>query len=85
MFEGEELMPYKVKPIINETILNLYVAIQCDAVEDILTSYLASFKVGNGSTVTTECFNAADAQKLIKDYHAIQVKLLEMKFVEKES
>ena len=78
-------MPYKVKPIINETILNLYVAIQCDAVEDMLTSYLASFKVGNGSTVTTECFNAADAQKLIKDCHVIQVKLLEMKFVEKQS
>ena len=82
MFEGEEVMPYKVKPIINETTLNLYVAIQCDAVEDMLTSYL---KVGNGSTVTTECFNAADAQKLIKDCHVIQVKLLEMKFVEKES
>ena len=64
MFEEEELMPYEVKPIINETILNLNDAIQCDADEDVLASYIASFKVGDGSTITTECFNAADAHKL---------------------
>ena len=84
MFE-EELMPYEVKPITNETTLNLNNAIQCDVDEDILTSYLASFKVGGGSTVTTECFNAADAHKLIKDRRVIQVELLGMKFVQKES
>ena len=78
-------MPYEVKPITNETTLNLNNAIQCDVDEDILTSYLASFKVGGGSTVTTECFNAADAHKLIKDRRVIQVELLGMKFVQKES
>ena len=46
MFE-EELIPYKVKPIINETILNLTDAIRCDTDEVMLTSYLASFKVGD--------------------------------------
>ena len=71
MFEEEELMPYEVKHTINETILNLSDAILCDADEDVLTSYIASFKVGNGSTVTTECFNAADAYKLIKDRRII--------------
>ena len=76
----EELMPYEVKPIIKETILNLN-----DADEDMLTSYIASFNVGNGSTITTECFNAADARKLIKDCPVIQVELLVMKFVQKES
>ena len=30
MFEEKKLMPHKVKPIINETILNLNHAIQCD-------------------------------------------------------
>ena len=85
MFEEEELMPYEVKPIINETILNLNDAIQCDADEDVLASYIASFKVGDGSTITTECFNAADAHKLIKDRRVIQVELLGMKFVQKES
>ena len=54
MLEEEELMFYKVKPIIIETILNLNDAIQCDADENMLTSYLASFKVGDGSTITTE-------------------------------
>ena len=39
MFEEEELMPYEVKPIINETILNLNEAIQCDADEDVLVTY----------------------------------------------
>ena len=73
-------MPYKVKPI-----LNLNDAIQCDADEDVLTSYIASFKVGDGSTTTTECFNTAHAHKLIKDRHVIQVELLGMKFVRKES
>ena len=85
MFEEEELMPYEVKPTINETILNLNDAILCDADEDVLTSYIASFKVGNGSTVTTECFNAADAYKLIKDRRVIQLELLGMYFVQKES
>ena len=61
-------MPYEVKPIINETILNLNDAIQCDADEDMLTSYLAAFKVGDGSIITTECVNATDAHKLIKDH-----------------
>ena len=65
MIEEEELMPYEVKPIINETLLNLNDDIQCDADKDVLTSYTASFKVGDGSTGTTECFNAADAHKLI--------------------
>ena len=60
MFEGEELMPYVLKPIINETILNLNDVIQCDADEDMLASYLASFKAGDGSIITTECFNVAD-------------------------
>ena len=85
MFEEEELMPYEVKPIINETILNLNDAIQCDADEDVLASYTASFKVGDGSTITTECFNAANAHKLIKDCRVIQVELLGMTFVQKES
>ena len=40
---------------------------------------------GNGSTITTECFNAAHARKLIKDCPVIQVELLVMKFVQKES
>ena len=31
-----------------------------------MTSYLASIKVGDGSTITTEWFNAADAHKLIR-------------------
>ena len=66
MFEEEELMPFEVKPITNETILNLNYAIQCGADEDMLTSYLASIKVGDGSTITTEWFNAADAHKLIR-------------------
>ena len=85
IFEEEELMPYKVKLIINETILNLNDAIKCDADEDMLTSYLASFKVGDGSIITTECSNAADVHKLIKDRHVIQVELLQMTFVQKES
>ena len=38
MFEEEELMPYKVKSIINETIVNLNDAIQWDADEDMLRS-----------------------------------------------
>ena len=29
--------------------------------------HLALFIVGDGSTITDECFNAADARKLIKD------------------
>ena len=84
MLEEEELMFYKVKPIIIETILNLNDAIQCDADENMLTSYLASFKVGDGSTITTEWFNAADAHKLRKDRRIIQVELLWMTFVQKE-
>ena len=44
MFE-EELIPYKVKPIINETILNLTDAIQYDTDEVMLTSCLASLKL----------------------------------------
>ena len=78
-------MPYKVKPVINETILSLYDAIPCDADKDVPTSYIASFKVGDELTITTECFNAADAHKLVKDYHVIQVELLGIKFVQKES
>ena len=85
MFEEEGLMPYKVKPVINETILSLYDAIQCDADKDVPTSYIASFKVGDELTITAECFNAADAHKLVKDCHVIQVELLGMKFVQKES
>ena len=77
-------MPYEVKPIIIETISNLN-AIQYDTGVDMLTSYLASFKVGDRSTIATECFNATDTHKLIKDRHVIQVELLEMKFVQKES
>ena len=69
VFEEEELMPYEVRPIINETILNLNYAIQCDVDEDMLTSYLASFKVGDGSVITT----------------VIQVEPLQMTFVQKES
>ena len=57
------MTPYEVKSIINETILNLHDAIQCDAEEDMLTSCLASFKVGDGSTITTECFDAVEAHK----------------------
>ena len=57
------MTPYEVKSIINETISNLHDAIQCDAEEDMLTSYLASFKVGDGSTITTECCNAVEAHK----------------------
>ena len=64
MFEERVLMPYEVKPIIKETIFNLNDAIQCDADEGMLISYLASFKVGDGSTITTKCFNAADTHKL---------------------
>ena len=37
MFE-EELMPHQVKPFINETILNLKIAIQCDTDEHMLAS-----------------------------------------------
>ena len=51
--------------------------IHCDSDKDILTSYLASFKVGSGSTITTECFNAADTCKLMKDHHVIQVELVD--------
>ena len=80
MSEEEELMPYEVKLIINETILNLNNAIQCDADEYMVTSYLASFKVGDGSFITTECFNAADVHKLIKDHCVIQVEYLETLF-----
>ena len=69
MFEEEELMPYKARPIINETILSLNYAIQCDVDEDMLSSYLASFKVSDGSVITT----------------VIQVELLQMRFVQKES
>ena len=76
MFAEEEFMPYEVKPIIIETILNLNDAIQFDTNEDVQTSYLISFKVGDGSAITTECFNAADARKLIKDRSVIQVELL---------
>ena len=60
IFEEGELMPYEIKPIIKETILNLNDATQCDTDEGMLISYLASFKVGDGSTITTECFDAAD-------------------------
>ena len=42
-------------------------------------------KVGDGSIITTECSNAADVHKLIKDRHVIQVELLQMTFVQKES
>ena len=50
-----------------------------------LTSYSASFKVGDKSTITTECFNTADAHNLIKDRRVIQLDLLKMKFVRNES
>ena len=36
--------------------------------KDMLTSYLASFKVGDGSTITTECFNASDTHKFNKRF-----------------
>ena len=49
------------------------------------TSYIALFKIGDGSTTTTECFNTADAHKLIKDCCDIQLEPLGMKFVQKES
>ena len=65
--------------------MNLTDAIQYDADEDMQTSCLASFKVSGGSTITAECFNAADAHKLIKDPRVIQVELSGMKFVQKES
>ena len=55
MFEEEDLMPFEVKPIINETILNLNDSIHCDADENVLTSYIASLKVDDGSTITTKC------------------------------
>ena len=84
MFEEEELMPYEVKAIINETIMNLNDAIQCDADKDVLTSYIASLNVDDGSIITTKCFNAADAHKLIKDRHVIQVEPMGMTFVQKE-
>ena len=61
IFEEKKLMPHKVKPIINETILNLNDAIQCDTDQNKLTSQLVSFKVGDGSTITIKCFNAAYA------------------------
>ena len=75
-------MPYEVKPIINETILNLNDAIQYDADEDMLTSGLASLKVSDSSSITTKCFNAANAHKLIKCCCVIQIDLLGMKFVQ---
>ena len=37
---------------------------------------LTLFKVGDGSAITIECFNAADAHKLIKDSSVVQVELL---------
>ena len=64
--------------------MNFNEVILCDADEDML-SYLASVKVGDRSTISTECFNIADAHKLIKDPRVIQVELLEMKFVQKKS
>ena len=85
MFEEEELMPDKFKPIINEIILNLNDAIQRDADENVLESYTASIKVGDGSTITTEYYGAADPLKLIQDRRVIQVELLGMRFVQKES
>ena len=36
--------------------------------KDMLTSYLAPFKVGDGSTITTECFNASDTHKFNKRF-----------------
>ena len=83
MLEEEDLMPYEVKPIIKETSLNLNDAIQYDSDEDMLTNCLASFKFGDGSTITTESFNAADAHQFIKDPCVIQLELLGMKFVQK--
>ena len=56
--------------------MNLNDAIQFDTNEDMQTSYFTSFKVGDGSAITTECFNATDAHKLIKDHSVIQVELL---------
>ena len=85
MFEEEELMPDKFKPIINEIILNLNDAIQRDADENVLESYTASIKVGDGSTITTEYYGTADPLKLIQDRRVIQVELLGMRFVQKES
>ena len=85
MFEEEELMPYEVKPIINETILSLNDATQCDADEDVLTSYIASLKVNGGSIITNKSFNAADVYKLIKDCCVVQVKPLGITLVQKES
>ena len=76
MFAEKEFMPYEVKPIIIETILNLNDAIQFDTNEDMQTSYLTLFKVGDGSAITIECFNAADTHKLIKDSSVVQVELL---------
>ena len=63
-------MSYKVKPIINETILNINDAIQCDTDEVMLRIWLlyaclASLTVGDGSAITTESFNADDTHKLI--------------------
>ena len=69
MSEEEDLMHYEVKSIINETILNLNYAIHCGFNKDALASYIASFQVVDGSNITTECFNASDAYKLIKDRH----------------
>ena len=85
MFEEGELMPYEVKPIIQETILNLNDTIESDTDEDMLTSHLASFRIGDNSIITTECFNADDVHKLIKDRRLIQVELVGMKFVEENS
>ena len=64
--------------------MNFNEVILCDADEDML-SYLASLKVGDRSTIATECFNIADVHKLIKDPRVIQVELLELKFVQKTS
>ena len=74
-----------VKEAIMDLKLNLSDAIQWDADEDVLTSYIASFKVVDGSTITPESFNAAHAHKLMKDCRVIQVEPLGMKFVQKES
>ena len=60
-------------------------AVQCNTDENIVTNCLASLKFGERWTITTECFNTADAHKLIRDHHVIQGELLGMKLVQKKN
>ena len=48
LFEAERLLPFEVQPLVSETIANIDNCINASIDDDLLVSYLASFRVMDG-------------------------------------